>query len=851
MASRSSEVADAILQSVQHGGYPESEDVVSADLSTDMLPSLLGALSNARKEVNDEVRQLSREAAPDVDGWIAQAKQLQADIERSKATAREIVSQAEASNALQVRMKDASSKVDLLRGELDFNETLSNTLDGVRRTAGLMNDANADTMNEKVLGALDKLDQIDSSIPRNRSLGNTRVADLLQNRSRQLRNTLKQETLGRWNNLVTFDHTRGRLSIKNSIQDATTTISIEDVATALVRLDILDNAVGGFRKDFGKIARVYFAGTVNGRGASLALQSHASQREAVIEKGDKLENPRVEDVLGNIITLTQWLIKHLPSKFNSALCNVLLPPLVSQIIKDWLDPAIPISLADIEQFESVLESVSDAAESIGNLGWAGKEGLVDWVDAVPKTWLTKRRERALDAARRTLLRGLHETKVVERVETQMVANDDIIQGERGEQENDEWDAGWEDEDAPGNEMPKSAKPTNEKDDDDDDDTSAWDVEEDPESSKTVDEQQSTADSSNAAEDDDAWGWEDDDQASPNAARSPAKVKKTLPYANGAKSVPISKEREVTLKETLTVTAVPDGIFEIVSTIVNDAEGLMGPGLSQSSIRLAAAGLCNLPTLIFAMYRATAAAYYANLSAGNMLIYNDSARLAEQLRSLRPSDPKTLTKLKLEVDIKALEGFSKRAYSKEMESQRTILRDLLDGAQGFANCTVPPFAAECDNAVSMTVDRVREVAREWGAILSHSALLQSIGSLVSTVLSKVIVDVEDMSDISEEESKRLRHFCDEISKLSDLFTQRHPNRAEEGDMTAVYVHNWFKFQFLSEILESSLADIRYLWREAELKLEFQPDEIVDLIEALFSESEHRRKAISEIRKSASG
>ena len=283
-------------------------------------------------------------------------------------------------------------------------------------------------------------------------------------------------------------------------------------------------------------------------------------------------------------------------------------------------------------------------------------------------------------------------------------------------------------------------------------------------------------------------------------------------------------------------------------------------LSQSTIAPAAAGLYLLPTLVLAMYRATASTYYSSLSASNMFIYNDSARLSDQLRSflheqtqkdehsdLRPN-ARPSSRLKLEADIKTLDSFSRRAYGQEMESQRTILRDLLDGAQGFANCTTPPFAAECDNAVAMTVDRIRDVYRQWADILSRSALLQSVGSLVFTTISKVIADIKDMTDISEEESQRLRHYCDEISQLNDLFVQRHPDGSIASDMTLYVVPNWFRFQFLGQIMESSLADIVYMWKESELKLEYDVTEIVDLIEALFAESEHRRKAIGEIKKS---
>lgn len=43
------------------------------------------------------------------------------------------------------------------------------------------------------------------------------------------------------------------------------------------------------------------------------------------------------------------------------------------------------------------------------------------------------------------------------------------------------------------------------------------------------------------------------------------------------------------------------------------------------------------------------------------------------------------------------------------------------------------------------------------------------------------------------------------------------------------------------------DIKYLWSQGKLGLEFQMEELVDLIEALFTDSDHRRKAIGEIRR----
>ena len=260
-----------------------------------------------------------------------------------------------------------------------------------------------------------------------------------------------------------------------------------------------------------------------------------------------------------------------------------------------------------------------------------------------------------------------------------------------------------------------------------------------------------------------------------------------------------------------------------------------------------------------MFRASAPKFYAQDINGNMFLYNDSLYLAEQLRAFtkhhnsRLESQNIKRKLELEPDIAALELFGKRAYGREMESQRTILSDLLDGAQGFANCTEHPFAQQCDLAINSTVDRLRDIHKQWQPVLSRSAVLQSIGSLLATITNKIIIDIEDMSDISEPESQQLASFCDRIAALDDLFLPELAPDANPDDqvipLTAGYTSTWLKFRYLSNILESSLVDIKYLWTEGELSLEFSADEVADLIEALFADSEHRRRAITEIKRGA--
>jgi len=45
------ELGDVLLQFVEHGSYPESEDAISAQLPADAVPSLLDSIAKQREEV--------------------------------------------------------------------------------------------------------------------------------------------------------------------------------------------------------------------------------------------------------------------------------------------------------------------------------------------------------------------------------------------------------------------------------------------------------------------------------------------------------------------------------------------------------------------------------------------------------------------------------------------------------------------------------------------------------------------------------------------------------------------------------------------------------------------------------
>jgi centromere/kinetochore protein ZW10 len=639
-----------------------------------------------------------------------------------------------------------------------------------------------------------------------------------------------------------------------TVKDSATDVSAVDLALIV---DILGH-LGGLDVYIRRLKRDIEFALINPRLSTKPGQHNVFQVKAGrISVSSTSSKPDTIATLDDIWAALGFLSTHLPKSVCEPLSRKLLPSLFETLTYTWLDQTVPVQIEQMPVFQQILDRVSSLAEQIDALNWSSTALLKDWVQNAPRTWLSKRRETALGAARSLLFSGLKDRRTVERVETQTVSKGDAIMGGTDVDEADDaWAADWEG-DTPETKEADTKKPeptTN----DDDDDASAWDMDEDDADAQA----KSPAPAANGEneEDDaaDAWGWGDDEQTTDNTSKpdSPKKadkVRKTFQTTS-------SGDRELTLRETYIVTAVPDGMLEIVMQVVSDAESLTDPNYSGSPIGPAASALYTLPTFILAIYRATASTAYGQLDSGNMLIYNDASRLADQIRSFvnkqaekdatstLPAHLRPSSRLRLDNDIKALETFAKRAYSAEMESQRTIIRDMLDGAQGFSNCNAEPFASACESAVSITEGRLRDVHKQWASILSRSALLQSSASLLSTAIGKMIMEIEEIQDIGEEESKKLRQLCDEMSKVKDLFIQEHAEGGEATDMTGIYCPNWFKFQYLGELLESSLADIKYLWTEGELRLEFEADEVTDLIEALFADSDYRRKAIADIRRS---
>jgi centromere/kinetochore protein ZW10 len=807
----------ALLSYLQSSAIP-SESTLSAPLVPSSLPTILSALEAARSQILKDVRSDSKHLGGDVDSWIAQARQLQTDVINTKSSAHTVVELHKAMQDAGETVHDKQASIALLRKEVTFNEALADQLEALAVATGLIDSARSLLAENDVRGAVDKLGQADKvRLGIEREGRGARVVEVLRRRGEIVRGEVGEAVRLQWGQLVKIDSGKKSVVVTQERGDGP---GLEQVVHVLGDLGILEHVVGRFHRDFD--ALVIAPRIIPKSDGSIAKIEVGQDSIRVV--GRQIGGKAV-DMIRDVYQLINFLHRVFPKSVSTLLLDQILPTLILHLVSGWLDPSLPLELDDLEPFKEVTAEVQKLAEFVNtqSVNIPSEANLETWLKKIPQNWVARRKEKALLDMRTQCYEAVRVKQTAEKVETQIVDSDDAMFGDKPQEENaekneeDEWGEDWGENEEDEQHTDKKSKT-------------------EPEAEQAQEE----------AEGDD-WGWGDEaeDPSSPvkTKSKSSAPTSKPKSTAQKAEPKPIT-QKEITLRETYTTTAIPSTIITLLTTLLSDATTLKSPSFSLPPLVPATNALATIPTLILAFYRATAHSYYATDPASNMLIYNDTQNLVTLLTtSFLPSIPPThplATRVRLDADISALATFSRRAYSREMDAQRTVVRDMLSSAAGFVNVTAPLNRKQYAETVADAMRRVRDMDKAWRAVLSDSARLQSLGSLVSVLAGQLVADVleraDDMGGISEEASKLLKMFVDKIGDLQDLF--------QDGERNGVYIYTpgWLRFVYLGEILEASLADIRYLWSEGELSLEFEANEVIDLIMALFAESSHRKEAI---------
>ncbi|KAI5850315.1 hypothetical protein DFP73DRAFT_591173 [Morchella snyderi] len=854
MTVTAAQLAHAVHANVVTGSYPDSDDVYSASLPADALPEIIAHLDKAREEVNDELRKVSRANGPELDSWILQARRLQADIDASHAQADRILALAAQEEALEKELADAEAQQRFLEAEMRFNDELLSRLAVLQTVAATLGQAQALSGGGELARAMGVLEGAEAALAQ--MGGETIVVGLMRERAAGLRRDVVERVERGWAEIVCVQKEEGVLRIRKEIADGDSVISSTAVVEALQALSLLNTKVDHLHQQLDTLLITPLLDTQRPHvptftvtGDTLATAGHTTD----------LSTTRMFASLRLIIT---FLHAQLPPAVTSPLSHILVPSLTTRLISSTLPHSVPSSLDHLPAFEALLADARRFEDHLQTIAWARDSELREWATRAPRVWLAKRRETCLDVLRQTVAEGIHETKVVERSETQKVPT---RPGRKDSVGAVAWNEDWKEEEETQAVAKEVARGLDMSIEDDDDDASGWGLDEDldiddppAEPAKPEQEQEEEKEGKEKAvpapaeaeaapqEEELDWGdWgEDDEPAAPatpktadytpttseSAHSSPPTHPRPYPPMPPAPASTSTSTKDVTLKEAYTVTTIPDAILALITTLTTEATRLTR--LPRNAITPAAPDLHTLPPLLLAAYRALAPLHYAPHPAAGMLIYNDTQRLCAHLPPTVPAD-----------DAARTAAFGKRAYARELHTQRLVLTDYLDSAQGFVHCTSYPQSTACGTAIASTVAHVQQLHAMWGRVLSRSALSQSLGALLATACARLVSDVEDMGDISAAESERLAALCEQLAGgVEALF----PVSPVTGvSMVGVYCAGWIKLRALQQVLESSMVDICYLWREG-LVAEFAVEELCELVVALFQEGENRRRCLEEIR-----
>ncbi|KAM0204869.1 hypothetical protein ACHAQI_009685 [Fusarium lateritium] len=758
------------------------EDVsVLPPVSETDLQPAIQALAKAKKELETELHTINQETKQDVDSWVRNSKTLQEDIFRSKAMANEIERQSEAPDVSGEAIQDAEEKAEFLNREVQYSQQLHGALQGIKRVNQLLSEVEAAKNERRILDSLRLLENEQMSL-----------ADAVVGLQAYKEVDERMEQL--WRNV--------------------------DAAIVSPRMDVRNST---FLK-------------VQADGEILKLSGETTKS--------------VDALLTDLETAFAFLAQKLPSDLLPSLGNFMMTDVIPKLIREWLDVAVPSSLKEMDNFQAMIKRAKEFCQSLTQYGYTGFADLQDWVDNAPSIWLGKCRETTLDSVRSKLLSGIGEPKQVEKVEKQMVSiaeGKEITKtpgGAAATSETADWGADWGDAWKQDNDQPKDqSKPTTagpgSAKADEDDGADAWGWDEEDTTSEAKDNKQDPKDD----EDDSAaaWGWGDDDGT--QEPEQPTTTKSKSPNAQ-------SETRELVLRETYSISSMPEPVLELIYAILEDGAALTRDDIEYAPVAATAPGLFGLPTFALALFRAISPYYYSLSEGGNMYLYNDAMYLAEKLAEFADGwkkreelTPRARNMLRLDNDIKSLQSFANRSYANEMNIQKTILRDFLGGAQSVMQ------QDEMESCVELATARIRSMASVWKPILARSVWTQALGSLADALSTKLITDVLEMSSIGQDEAYNIAKLIATATELDDLFLPSAlTGTASTGDevpQTAQYAPRWLRLKYLSEVLQSNLNEVRYLWFESELSLYFSVSEVIDLIEASFEANARTRDTIREI------
>ncbi|WFD21619.1 ribosome biogenesis protein ytm1 [Malassezia equina] len=235
--------------------------------------------------------------------------------------------------------------------------------------------------------------------------------------------------------------------------------------------------------------------------------------------------------------------------------------------------------------------------------------------------------------------------------------------------------------------------------------------------------------------------------------------------------------------------------------------------------------------------------FVNDCAYTAITLREYAKQANKWGAFRLASRQTLeASLRAEADL--LDDMSSQWRAALVAFQAHSLHECMDQADKFSRTDDNARYEACERAILQVQHLLSHLVAVWRPVMPMDVLLQVLCELVDGLFSRVMQEIEDLQDISEPESMRLAKLCHQLLEAATSVL--------EGSETQV--PTYFKFAYLPDILQGSMADLEYLLfgNESGSALnDYTREEMAMIVRALFADTPNRRRLLDGIQRWNSG
>ncbi|KAL8583837.1 hypothetical protein ACOMHN_040306 [Nucella lapillus] len=283
--------------------------------------------------------------------------------------------------------------------------------------------------------------------------------------------------------------------------------------------------------------------------------------------------------------------------------------------------------------------------------------------------------------------------------------------------------------------------------------------------------------------------------------------------------------------------------------------------------------------VFPTYHAHSLANFPQLTALHhnncMFLAHHLVTLGHQFKHSLPSDVSgTFVDL-----IQEVRKLGTASFLEQMNTQKGILEQYIEGAAGFAAVDEESNYELAEKSLKQALHQLTHLQRVWQGVLpvsvDHKAIGQSlsawvswpsvshcvcmgqlaIGVLLNSLLKQVMDHLTSLEDISSEAARKLFLLLKMVDdkSLTLFLTEKEGSDSKNSNSKAKvdlhrHVSKYAKFTEIQLVLNGSLQEIADRWADGmgPLAAEVPPNELKQLIRALFQNTDRRAAVLAKIK-----